>query len=271
MPELPEVEVTVRGLKPIIKNKIKAFQIFNSSLRWPVDYNLCEILKNQIILKVERRAKYILINLLDGYLIIHLGMTGKLTFADSQSKRKKHDHIEIHFENDSQVIRYNDPRRFGSIHFTQGDLKNFFLLKNLGVEPLSENFDTEYLFKKTRLRKQKIKALIMNHQVVVGVGNIYASEALFMSNIRPSKKASSVSKKNINELVKNIKKILKVAIQKGGSTLNDFINTNGESGYFQIEHKVYGRAGSSCVNCSSLIKKIVIGQRSSFYCPTCQH
>ena len=270
MPELPEVETTVNGLQPIQSLTIKSFSVFNPNLRWPVDTVLPLLLKNEIALKIYRRAKYIILKFQSFYLVIHLGMTGKFTFSSPAENKKKHDHIEISFFNFNQVVRYNDPRRFGSVHLVRGKLEDFFLIKALGVEPLSDKFFGDYLYQKARNRQQAIKAFIMNQSIVVGVGNIYASEALFMTGISPQKKSKQVSKKLMNNLADNIKTVLTHAIKKGGSSINDFFNTGGQVGYFQIEHQVYGREGLPCKICSSFIKKIVIAQRSSFFCRQCQ-
>ena len=253
MPELPEVETTVNGLQPIQSLTIKSFSVFNPNLRWPVDPVLPLLLKNEIALKIYRRAKYIVLKFQSFYLVIHLGMTGKFTFSSPAENKKKHDHIEISFFN-----------------FNRGKLEDFFLIKALGVEPLSDKFFGDYLYQKARNRQQAIKAFIMNQSIVVGVGNIYASEALFMTGISPQKKSKQVSKKLMNNLADNIKTVLTHAIKKGGSSINDFFNTGGQAGYFQIEHQVYGREGLPCKICSSFIKKIVIAQRSSFFCRQCQ-
>ena len=270
MPELPEVETTVNGLQPIQSLTIKAFSIFNPNLRWPVDPEISLLLENEIALKIYRRAKYIILKFKSFHLVIHLGMTGKFTFSSPAESRKKHDHIEISFFNFNQVVRYNDPRRFGSVHLVRGKLEEFFLIKTLGVEPLSDEFSGDYLFQKARNRQQAIKAFIMNQSIVVGVGNIYASEALFMTGIPPQKKSKQVSKKLMSNLTDNIKTVLTHAIEKGGSSINDFFNTGGQAGYFQIEHQVYGREGLPCKKCGSFIKKVIIAQRSSFFCHQCQ-
>ncbi len=270
MPELPEVETTVRGIKSIESSVIEKIEVFNPNLRWPVSNELSSFLSSKKILSVYRRAKYIIIKCSNAYLIIHLGMTGKLVFAKPSDTLKKHDHIQITFTNNDQVIRYNDPRRFGSAHLVKDKLEDFRLLANLGLEPLAAEFDGNYLFIKARKRNVPIKTFIMNHHIVVGVGNIYASEALFLSEIRPLVPACKVTRKKMEILVKNIKHVLLIAIEKGGSTISDFMNTKGEQGYFQIDHQVYNREGQPCNKCGTKIKKIIIGQRSSFFCSTCQ-
>ena len=270
MPELPEVETTVRGIKSIESSVIEKIEVFNPNLRWPVSNELPNFLSGKKILSVYRRAKYIIIKCSNAYLVIHLGMTGKLVFAKPSDTLKKHDHIQITFVNNEQVIRYNDPRRFGSAHLVKDKLEDFQLLSNLGLEPLAVEFDGNYLFTKARKRNVPIKTFIMNHHIVVGVGNIYASEALFLSGIRPLVPACKVTRKKMEILVKNIKHVLLIAIEKGGSTISDFMNTKGEQGYFQIDHQVYNREGQPCNKCGAKIKKIIIGQRSSFFCSTCQ-
>ena len=270
MPELPEVETTVRGIKSIDSSVIEKIEVFNPNLRWPVPNDLPSFLSGKKILNVYRRAKYIIIKCSNACLVIHLGMSGKLVFAKSSETLKKHDHIQITFINNDQVIRYNDPRRFGSAHLVKDKLEDFKLLANLGLEPLAVEFDGNYLFTKARKRNVSIKIFIMNHYIVVGVGNIYASEALFLSGIRPTVPACKVTRKKMEILVKNIKHVLSLAIEKGGSTISDFMNTKGEQGYFQIDHQVYNREGQPCNKCGVKIKKIIIGQRSSFFCNTCQ-
>ena len=270
MPELPEVETTVRGIKSIESSVIEKIEVFNPNLRWPVSNELPSFLSSKKILSVYRRAKYIIIKCSNAYLIIHLGMTGKLVFAKSSDTLKKHDHVQITFTNNDPVIRYNDTRRFGSVHLVKDKLDDFKLLANLGLEPLAAEFDGNYLFIKARKRNGPIKTFIMNHHIVVGVGNIYASEALFLSEIRPLVSACKVTSKKMEILVKNIKHVLLIAIEKGGSTISNFMNTKGEQGYFQIDHQVYNREGQPCNKCGANIKKIILGQRSSFFCSTCQ-
>lgn len=272
MPELPEVQTTVSGLLRLTGCKIKKTLVYNRSLRWPIIKNIETCLENQTIINISRRAKYIIVQLDVFHLVIHLGMTGKFTFSEKNIPLKKHDHVEFFFEGTDEILRYNDPRRFGSIHLLkkQDSLDDFFLFKKLGPEPLSEEFNHEYFYNKAKSHKQSVKAFVMNSSVVVGVGNIYASEALFMSKILPSKAANQLSKKKMITLVDCIKKVLELAIEKGGSSINDYFNTNGQSGYFQIELSVYGRENLPCNICKTLIKKITIGQRSSFFCSVCQ-
>ena len=271
MPELPEVEITRLGLEPLINYKVSKVVIRNSSLRWPVDKSLRKILIGMRLISLKRRGKYILAEFPKGTLIIHLGMSGHLCIVPKNRKIKKHDHIDIEFSNkDHQIICYNDPRRFGCILWTEENPLNHKLIKNLGPEPLTDNFNVSYLFKKLRKKTASIKNIIMNSHVVVGVGNIYASEALFHSNIRPQREAYKLSKDEVNNLVAAIKKTIENAILKGGSSINNFLDVNGKNGYFQNEHQVYGRKDKPCIVCENPIQQIILGQRSSFYCKNCQ-
>ena len=270
MPELPEVEVTRLGLKPLLKNKVGKVVIRNYSLRWPINSKLPELLKNQTLLDLNRRGKYILAKFASGTLIIHLGMSGRLCIVPSGEVLNKHDHVDIQFKKNNLILRYRDPRRFGSILWTEEDPYSHKLIKNMGPEPLNEEFDAKYLFIKLKNKQQCIKNAIMDSQVVVGVGNIYASEVLHDSSIRPNRISNKVSMKEVVSLVKSIKNIIKDAIRKGGSTMNDFFDVNGNNGYFQNEHKVYGRDGLPCFQCHHPITQLRLGQRSSFFCKKCQ-
>jgi len=270
MPELPEVETTRRGLLPLVGHKISNVQIRNSSLRWPINPNIKRLLADKIILSVERRAKYLFLNFDNGALIIHLGMSGRMQITPQNEELKKHDHVIFEFAGVKKILRYHDPRRFGSIHWHKDNINTHFLIQSLGPEPLSNDFNQEYLYKRLRNKKQCIKNSIMDSHLVVGVGNIYASEALFLSKICPQKSSSKLTKKNVHELVESIKMVINDAIQKGGSSLNDFTAVDGKLGYFQQEHRVYGRENLPCYRCQEPIKKILLGQRSSFFCKRCQ-
>jgi formamidopyrimidine-DNA glycosylase len=270
VPELPEVEVTRRGLKPLLKRKVRQVVVRNYSLRWPINSKLPELLKNQTLLDLIRRGKYILARFTSGTLIIHLGMSGRLCIVASGEAYNKHDHVDIQFKENNLILRYRDPRRFGSILWTEEDPYDHKLIKNLGPEPLNEEFDAKYLFIRLMNKQQCIKNAIMDSHVVVGVGNIYASEALHDAGIRPNRVSKKVSMKEVVVLVKSIKHIIKEAINKGGSTMNDFLDVNGGNGYFQDEHKVYGREGLPCVQCHLPITQLRLGQRSSFFCKKCQ-
>lgn len=270
MPELPEVETTLRGIEPsLVKSVISHVLIHNPSLRWPVPLDLKEILPGQRVLSVKRRAKYILIVLEGGTLILHLGMTGNLRLVDPRTARRKHDHVEIFFQ-EGFVLRFNDSRRFGAVLWTQSDPALHQSLKTLGPEPLSEAFDAIYLFQKSRHRKVAVKIFIMNHQVVVGVGNIYANEALFDAGINPHKAAERLTIDDVSKLVQSIKIVLQKAIEAGGTTLRDFTDSHGRQGYFKVDLKVYGRGGKPCLVCRDTILTERLGQRATFFCPTCQ-
>nr|AAY82610.1 predicted formamidopyrimidine-DNA glycosylase [uncultured bacterium MedeBAC35C06] len=268
MPELPEVETTMSALQPFVEKKIVSVDINNRNLRWKIEKDFEKNISNKKIISIARRAKYIIFNLSDGFIILHLGMSGNIRIQDLKSNTyKKHDHIILYLK-DKKII-YNDIRRFGSIHFTD-NAKDHFLIKNLGPEPLLSDFNKKYLFNISRKSKTNIKNFIMNQKVVVGVGNIYASEALFEARINPNMITNSISEEDCKRLVKSIKNILKIAINMGGTTLKDFYSVDGSEGYFKIKLKVYGRENKKCKSCKGVIKKIVLNQRSTFYCLDCQ-
>ena len=267
MPELPEVETTRRGITPWIKNqKITEMTVRQPSLRWPVTDGITRIVKGQRVLDVVRRAKYLIILLEKGSMLVHLGMSGSLRVVKCSADWRKHDHIELKCSNGA-VLRYHDPRRFGSWLWS---LDNHHQLDHLGPEPLSEEFSGEKLWEKSRGRKISVKPFIMDNKIVGGVGNIYASEALFRSGIRPDRAAGRISKVRYEVLAGHIKEVLAAAIEKGGTTLRDFVNSSGEPGYFQQTLAVYGRAGEPCTLCGGFLKELRLGQRSSVFCPTCQ-
>lgn len=270
MPELPEVETTVNGIKPWLKNKrIKKINIYNPSLRWMIPKDLPIKYLNQKVSSISRRAKYILIHLESGAtLILHLGMSGSLVIVTDSTPLAKHDHFEMKMD-DGTILRFNDPRRFGCVLDTM-DYHNHKLIKNLGPEPLEADFDGQYLKKKSLNKTQAIKNFIMDGHIVVGVGNIYASESLFMAGIHPNKSAGKVSLTKYNQLATVIKQVLSLAIKAGGTTLKDFINAEGKPGYFAQDLKVYARKDLPCVNCGKNILQKTIGQRSTFYCGLCQ-
>ena len=270
MPELPEVEVTRLGLKPLLSLSVKQIVIRNYSLRWPINPKLPQILKKQTLLNLDRRGKYILAKFSDGTLIIHLGMSGRLCIVSDRELLNKHDHVDIVFKEKNLILRYRDPRRFGSILWTEKDPYSHKLIKNMGVEPLDDKFNTEYLYQKLKNKNQCIKNSIMDSHLVVGVGNIYASESLYYAGIRPYRASKKITKKKLSILVKSIKDVIRNAIVRGGSTMNDFFDVNGENGYFQNEHKVYGRENQPCYQCKFPINQLRLGQRSSFFCKKCQ-
>jgi formamidopyrimidine-DNA glycosylase len=270
MPELPEVETTLRGIEPFVDGQvISQIVVRNASLRWPVPSAALQALCGQTVRKIERRAKYILIYTDSGVILLHLGMSGSLRVLDHQEDVSKHDHIDLVFNN-RKAVRLNDPRRFGCCLLLQEPVEEHKLLANLGPEPLSDAFDGDHLFKLSRKRSIAVKNFIMDGKTVVGVGNIYASESLFQAQLRPGMAAKSVSRARYRSLAEEIKLVLSKAIQAGGTTLNDFSQVDGKPGYFQQELLVYGRAGEPCNRCSSEIKSQIIGQRNTFYCPTCQ-
>ena len=280
MPELPEIETICKSLQSTITNQqIKQVIIRKSTLRWPINPKLNQILQNKIIKNITRRAKYLLINCYDqkniscGYLIIHLGMSGKLSIIPKGTKNyniiNKHDHVDLVLHNNT-ILRYNDPRRFGAILWTTDNPLKHKLLIHLGPEPFDPIFTAKYLFKKATKITIPIKQFIMNNKIVVGVGNIYANEALFAAKIHPFTPTNKLSLTKIQNLTIAIKRILTAAILEGGTTLKDFFNTDGKPGYFAQTLKVYGRSNKPCVNCSTIISQIRLGQRSTFFCGTCQ-
>ena len=268
MPELPEVETTVRAISKFKSKTLKEIIIHNNNLRWRVNKEVQLSTKNKNINDISRRAKYILIHFDDSSLMIHLGMSGKLRIQNIKNNFfMKHDHAELIFS-DEKII-FNDPRRFGSIHLTK-DFQEHRLIKHLGVEPLSKTFNKKYLFEICQNSNLSIKKLIMDQKKIVGVGNIYASESLYLAKIRPDRFACKISLNDCDQIVKSIKKVLKYAIKMGGTTLRDFYSADGNKGYFALELNVYGRNDKACKACNTKIKKINIGQRATFYCKNCQ-
>ena len=270
MPELPEVETTRRGIAPgIVGKPVRSVLIRQSRLRWPVPAGLEQELIGRHISAVGRRAKYLLFYLEHGCLILHLGMSGSLRVLDAPLPPGKHDHVDILFQ-DNTCLRLCDPRRFGSIHWTEQDPLQHPLLRHLGPEPLGPTFTAEYLHELSRKRTQSVKTFIMGSRTVVGVGNIYASEALFRSGIHPLRRAGNISLKRYGALTGSIRDVLEAALAKGGTTLRDFIGGDGSPGYFRLELDVYDRAGEPCRNCRGSIRQVRQGQRSTYYCPQCQ-
>ncbi|MDB9865654.1 bifunctional DNA-formamidopyrimidine glycosylase/DNA-(apurinic or apyrimidinic site) lyase [Candidatus Thioglobus sp.] len=270
MPELPEVETTRRGLEPlIIGRKILSAHIYKRKLRWEIPFHLVKTLKDQTIKKISRRAKYLLIDFNGGQLVMHLGMSGSISVVHSIEPLKKHHHFEIKLDN-STSMRFHDPRRFGSILWQKNN-EQLSLLKKLGPEPLSYEFDEQSLFNLSIGKTKNIKTFIMDSSIVVGVGNIYASESLFLAGISPKRVSGKTSANRYKTLTQCIKKILSEAINNGGTTLNDFSNVDGEPGYFSQILSVYGRNDMPCIRCNGTIKKIVQNQRATYYCPKCQH
>lgn len=271
MPELPEVETTLRGIAPHLHDaKVKEVIVRNARLRWPVPDGLSSILQRRKILDLKRRAKYLLIAFEHGTLILHLGMSGSLRILPHGTPPEKHDHFDLVLDN-GKLMRLRDPRRFGAVLWHAGEITGHPLLSTLGPEPLSDAFDADYLYRATRTRSVAIKLALMDNHLVVGVGNIYANEALFRAGIRPQLAAKRLSRARCAMLVQTVQEVLRAAIEKGGSTLRDFIHSDGSSGYFQQHYFVYGRANENCHRCATPIRIIKQGQRSTFYCPHCQH
>lgn len=271
MPELPEVETTRRGIAPhVLGQQIRAVVLRNAQLRWPVPDILRQELPQRRIERVERRGKYLLLYAGDGCLLVHLGMSGSLRITPEYEAPLKHDHIDIAFSNGS-TLRYCDPRRFGCMLWLKDDPFEHPLLRVLGPEPLAAGFTGTTLFEGSRGRKAPVKAFIMDSHVVVGVGNIYANEALFMAGIRPDRAAGRIAAARYDALATCIKEILGQAIAMGGTTLRDFVGGDGKPGYFKQSLHVYGRGGLPCTRCRGVLKEIRLGQRSTVFCPACQH
>ncbi len=269
MPELPEVETTRRGITPhLVGRQITDVVIRDARLRWPVAADLARSLRGQIMRSIDRRAKYLLLRTDAGCLIVHLGMSGSLRVTNNEVTPAKHDHVDLVFSN-SLVLRFRDPRRFGSLHWCLDPSKHPLLL-DLGPEPWDEAFNAAYLHARARSRKQAVKTYLMDSRTVVGVGNIYASEVLFAAGVRPSRPAGSVSLERYARIATTVREVLQQAIVHGGTTLRDFTNGEGKPGYFRHALQVYGRAGSPCLKCGAAVRWQRLGQRSSFYCPQCQ-
>jgi len=270
MPELPEVETSRRGISPhILQQTVTDVIIRQKKLRWPISAGLKKDIIHQRIDAIERRGKYILLQTKAGTAILHLGMSGSLHIVEHKTAAGKHDHIDFQFSN-GKSLRLHDPRRFGSVLWTRADAYKHKLLKNLGPEPLGDEFNGEHLFQCSRKRKVPIKSFIMNSHIVVGVGNIYACESLFAAKINPNRQASRISRQRYQILANAIKTILSKSIKQGGTTLKDFTHQDGKPGYFKQSLNVYGKAGEPCPYCQSPIKRISQQQRSTFYCSHCQ-
>jgi formamidopyrimidine-DNA glycosylase len=269
MPELPEVETTRLGLLPRLQGRrLHNLIVRHSRLRWPVPEDLAHQLGGKKLVGLTRRGKYLLFDFGSGTQIVHLGMSGSLRFADPHEACGAHDHIDWEFD-DGTVLRLRDPRRFGAVLWTTDPIQHP-LLARLGPEPLTDLFSAQYLHAQCRTRRVAIKQLIMDGHMVVGVGNIYASEALFHAGIRPGTPAQKLTRPACTRLVTAIKRVLTAAIAAGGSSLRDYVQTSGDLGYFQLQTHVYNRAGLPCKTCDTPIRRIIQGQRASFYCPYCQ-
>ncbi len=270
MPELPEVETTCRGIEPhLAGTRVHHVTVRQKQLRWPVPGALAREIAGAQIRQVTRRAKYLLIGTSQGTLIIHLGMSGSLRIVDDSEAPGKHDHIDLHF-GDSRLLRYTDPRRFGAWLWCTQPVEQHPLLAALGPEPLGDSFHGDYLFHQSRGRKLAIKSFIMDSHILAGVGNIYANEALFRAGIHPLRAAGRISRARHAVLADAIRDVLEAAIHQGGTTLRDFLNSEGKPGYFRQSLEVYGRTSDPCPRCGTPIREIRSGQRSTFYCPRCQ-
>ncbi|WP_448565836.1 bifunctional DNA-formamidopyrimidine glycosylase/DNA-(apurinic or apyrimidinic site) lyase [Thalassotalea ganghwensis] len=269
MPELPEVEVCRRGIEPLLTGKkVIDIVVRQRQLRWPIPQEV-EHAIGQTLSAVERRSKYLLLRFSTGTLLIHLGMSGTIRVLSGTPKAAKHDHVDILFTA-NQLLRFNDPRKFGAILWFEQHIDSQGILDKLGPEPLTEEFEPDYLFAKAKGRKVPIKTFLMNNQVVVGVGNIYANEALFKAGILPTAPAGSIAYERYQKLTQIIKDVLSAAITQGGTTLKDFTQADGKPGYFAQKLNVYGRAGLPCVICQTRLEEVRQSNRSSVFCPSCQ-
>ena len=269
MPELPEVETSRRGIEPYLVGQTILYAVVrNARLRWPVSDEILA-LSDQPVLSVQRRAKYLLLELPTGWIIVHLGMSGSLRILSEESEAEKHDHVDLVISN-GKILRYTDPRRFGAMLWSTESPLQHRLLQKLGPEPLLDDFSVNHLYECSRGRSIAVKPFIMDNAVVVGVGNIYASEALFAAGIDPRREAGSISKARYAKLTAEIKRILAWAIEQGGTTLRDFVGGDGKPGYFQQKLFVYGRSGQPCLSCATELREIKLGQRASVYCLKCQ-
>lgn len=270
MPELPEVETTRRGLLPhVVGRRIGQVVVRNGSLRWPVPKDLRRRLEGEKVGDIRRRGKYLLFDMPAGHLLVHLGMSGKLSIVPSGLAPKLHDHVDVGLEGNG-TMRFTDPRRFGAVLWLASPAESHTLLKGLGIEPLSPQFTGEALRALAKGRRVAVKQFLMNGRIVVGVGNIYASEALHQAQVLPTRGAGSISAARWKRVASAVRMTLEKAIAAGGTTLRDFASADGRPGYFQHDFAVYGRQGKPCKRCKSKIRVIRQGQRSTFYCPGCQ-
>ncbi|KQC94498.1 bifunctional DNA-formamidopyrimidine glycosylase/DNA-(apurinic or apyrimidinic site) lyase [Acinetobacter soli] len=267
MPELPEVETTKTSLRPLLHHRVQSVIVRDSRLRWAIPDDISRLV-GQELRALKRRSKYILAEFETDQMLWHLGMSGSFRLSTAQDELRKHDHLILTFD-DGTELRYHDPRRFGCILWLNDEHQKK-LIDTLGPEPLSDAFNADYLYEKLRTKQVGIKIAIMDNHVVVGVGNIYATESLFNQGIHPAQPANTLSSEQIAGLVVEIKRILSHAIQLGGSTLRDYTNAMGENGYFQQTLLAYGRAGEMCVNCETTLENMKLGQRASVFCPQCQ-
>lgn len=270
MPELPEVETTRRGLAPHAEGRtVVRVVVRDPRLRWPVPPELPALLAGQAVERLERRAKYLLFRTAAGTLLMHLGMSGSLRLVPAGQPPGRHDHLDLELDS-GWVVRFNDPRRFGCALWLAAGECGHPLLDALGPEPLGDDFDGDYLYRRSRGRSAAVKSFLMDNHVVVGVGNIYAQESLFLSGIRPTRPAGKVSRAAYRALAEHVKQVLARSIEMGGTTLRDFVNSEGKPGYFQQTLNVYGRAGEPCRVCGTALAGLRVGQRGTTYCPACQ-
>jgi formamidopyrimidine-DNA glycosylase len=270
MPELPEVETTRRGVDPhVVGRRIVSLAMHEPRLRWRVPDSLPGEVAGQRVRKTGRRAKYLLLELDSGTLLLHLGMSGSLRVLPADTPRITHDHFDLLLDS-GLTLRFNDPRRFGSLHYTTGSPNEHPLLARLAPEPLDDAFDADYLWRITRKRRVAIKQLLMNSTLVVGVGNIYASEALFRARIRPTRPARSLKRAEVVKLARAVRAVLTMAIRVGGTTLRDYVGADGNPGYFKQKLYVYERVKKPCRVCKTLVRQLTQGHRSTYYCPSCQ-
>ncbi len=270
MPELPEVETTRLGVSPhVLGRKVARMEVRERRLRWAVTASLEEAVRGRRVDAVDRRGKYLLFRIGTGTMMLHLGMSGSLRMTSAEEPVRKHDHVDMVMEG-GQVMRFHDPRRFGCLLWLPGDPYQHPLLAELGPEPLGADFSGDYLYQRSRGRKAPVKAFIMDSHIVVGVGNIYANEALFAAGIHPASPAGSISKARYERLEREVRDILARAIEVGGTTLRDFVGGDGKPGYFQQTLMVYGRGGEACRGCGGLLREIRQGQRATVFCPRCQ-
>lgn len=270
MPELPEVETTRNGLAPhLIGSTITGAISRTAKLRLPLDRALPEQLAGQTITAIDRRGKYLLLRCTSGTLIIHLGMTGHLRMFTASAPAAKYDHFELQLA-DGRLLRLSDPRKFGTVIWTDADPTTHPLLAGLGPEPLGDDFSGDYLHLAIRARKTALKVVLMDNKVVVGVGNIYANETCFRARLDPARPANHLTQADCNLVATCVREVLHEAIALGGTTLRDYVDSNGEPGYFRLQLEVYGRAGATCLTCGTTIQRIALGGRSTFWCPVCQ-
>lgn len=269
MPELPEVETTLRGISPhIVGRQATALIVRQPRLRWPIPANLPELVEGQLLRGARRRGKYLLLDFGAGQLLIHLGMSGSLRIVKADEPPLFHDHVDLTFG--EQILRYCDPRRFGCWLWVEGEPDAHSLLADLGPEPLTDAFTAEYLYARSRKRNQAVKQFIMDSKIVVGVGNIYANESLFMARIKPIRKAGALTRKDCEQLVSDIKFVLQRSIDQGGTTLRDFVGGDGKPGYFKQQLLVYGRGDQPCAACQKPLKEVRMNNRTTVYCVACQ-